>query len=68
MTTQELYETIVMDSNSEFLWAEALNEVILKYEGGGIRNSDLAGWVTKWFHEGLTPQQAFHKWITLHYL
>lgn len=66
MVQQQIPNDLI--KSSEILWTDALNDVILHHTGTGLSNADLAGWTTKWYTEGKTPEEAFHNWITLHYL
>jgi hypothetical protein len=55
-------------SQGELSWMRDLDDVIREKAGQSLSPADTAWHAQEWYLQGLTPLEAFDKWVELHYL
>ena len=55
-------------SSVELAWVQKLDDIIWSRAKSQLTSSDTSCHTWTWFQGGLTPDEAFHEWVELHYL
>ena len=55
-------------SSKEIVWIQDLDDVIFEHAKDHLTTVDVEGYTDAWFSAGLTPEEAFHEWVKIHFL